>query len=284
MSNEVILQDGSSWQPQATDEQGLLTELGACLSLSVENIRKAALIVQRYAALGFSKERLKSAVPPSILRSLDRIAQGTMLPETFMMLNGKIQESVSLLPVETQKRLCEGEPVEVHQPNGDVLRIPVDKLTSSQSKQVFSSGAIRGPAEQRKYIRDSFTPVRRRKEAGDEPYEPKSPHEIGDKIRRTSQSLQELLGDESALTTEAISALAKLAARINQLVGPRESGQNVAIAHRIAAYLDTTGPMTPAALSAALKVPEDEVLKLVESNKRQFVTNGKEIALVGQRI
>lgn len=155
MSNEIVASnrtDLMQWASAESDTSKLLDQLRTCLALSIESIRNAAFIVRRLEELGFERSKLESSIPSTILRTLRRIAYGQMIPDTFLKLNGLVQERVGRLPISDQKRLCDGETVKVMLPGGDNLMVSAANLQPEQCRQVFGSGYIRDEAEQISYL------------------------------------------------------------------------------------------------------------------------------------
>lgn len=295
------MQSALAWSPEATDEAGLLNELRICLSLSIENVIKAACIVRRFDELRISTARLEEAVPPQILRSLRLIAHGKLIPEVFIRLNGKVQSMVSMLPVDTQKELLSGKPLVVL--DGDhVVQLPVHELSPRQASQVFRSDFtkvyIRTPEEQQEFLKKSSRTVKsqpvkgkaalvrpsREQDIEEWVVEPKDGC-VNELIRYYSDKLLGVLNKSPEIDPDASLALKMVHARIARSVNLSPVGEaSTGVVSKIIRYLDVNGPSPIASVAEAVGISVAELTESVSANRRRFSTNGRELALVNQRV
>lgn len=304
MSNGELSQVNqlSKWEPSGTDEASLLNELRVCLSLSIENVMKAARIVLRFDELEISTARLDVVVPPQILKTLRLIGHGKIIPEVFVRLNGKVQNLVSMLPLGTQKELLGGKPLVVF--DGDqVVQLPVHELSPSQATQVFRSdftkAHIRTPEEQQEYLTRSRRPDKssptkgktsparpnreREQEIEDVLVEPKNGC-ANELIRYHCDKLLVVLNRNPTIDSNTTLSLRMVSARIGQVMASPSRWPSVGtVVGRIVSYLDVNGPTLASSAAMAIGITHAEFMEAVNGSRSRFVVTGKEISLAGHR-
>lgn len=295
-STDVTIYDG-------LDAEALICELRSLLSLSIESILKAAQIVMILDER-FPAEPLDKSIPARVVRFLRMIAHGHMLPEVFVDYHGKTQDIVSMLPIEVQSGLVSGNRLDLWS-DGEVRAVYVDDLTPGQLKQLFRvSGPkafIRDIEEQKEYLRIQSVLVLEssrtyRSNVTELPHgfeerltavREESATSSSEMIKFYSDRLKSILNahPKPTLDSEAVLALKMVVFQVGRVVDLDSHDQSSGcITRRIIGYLEASGPTTPASIGNALGVPEAEVLESIRSSRRLFSTNGKEVALVTQRL
>jgi hypothetical protein len=120
------------------------------LGTSVESMRAAAEI---FAVMESSGDDI-SAIPRHLARILRRISAQTLLPEVAVRLEGCVRQKVELLPLAEQKRLSEpGATISLlPAPDAAPVEVEVQRLDPQQTRQIFGTGIIRTPDEQRLWL------------------------------------------------------------------------------------------------------------------------------------
>jgi hypothetical protein len=133
-----------------TDTKLLVDQLVSCMSVTVQAIKKIALIVRRLDELDFDIESLRL---PNI-GYFRKVADGKMVPELFVSLIGApiVLRKVSNLSILDQKRITEGQPVKVMLHGGDHMMIRVKDMTNEQARQVFAHDHIRNDQQQAAWL------------------------------------------------------------------------------------------------------------------------------------
>lgn len=137
-------EDFDSWEPER-----LRQELVAVLGWTADRLRRLARI---WAALERKGEDL-SALRSGLVYYLPLIASGQVLPEAVVRFAGSqtLLKAVTLLPIEQQRKLADGDSVKVVVKQGDGFThrmLPVHALNYAQLKQVFADRSIRSETEQ----------------------------------------------------------------------------------------------------------------------------------------
>lgn len=98
-----------------------------------------------------------SLIPRSLARKLRALYRGSVLPDVFIHLDGRLCSCVASLPIPQQRAMLADEPVQLLTTAGDTLNMPPSKLTAFQVRQVFGHGHIRDAAEQRAWLESEHT-------------------------------------------------------------------------------------------------------------------------------
>jgi hypothetical protein len=144
-----------------SNPQVLVTELTACMAVTVQAIVKIGAIIRRLDELGFDIESLRL---PN-LSYFRKVAHGQMVPELFVSLIGApiVLRKVANLPLFDQQRISDGKPVKVILPGGDHMMIRVEDMTREQAQQVFASDYIRSDSQQAAWLVEKSQVVGSRK-------------------------------------------------------------------------------------------------------------------------
>lgn len=93
-------------------------------------------------------------IPERVWGQFEAIGRKQVDPRLLLGDGGPHRERIKRLPYTAQKRVLEGEPVELLVGESDVLKADVRALTQDQAAQVFAGDHIRTPAEQKTWLLD----------------------------------------------------------------------------------------------------------------------------------
>ncbi len=85
---------------------------------------------------------------------LEAIGRHQVHPRLLISDGIPYREQIKRLPYAQQKRVLEGEPVELLVNENDTLRVDVRSMTSEQAKQVFCGDHLRTTSEQKAWLAD----------------------------------------------------------------------------------------------------------------------------------
>lgn len=121
--------------------------LKACMDLTAEAIRRAALIVKVMDEQDFDL----SEMPQKYINALRKVAANQLLPQFMLECSTTVLNALSTLPKSVQEKLLKQKAVEVLTDSGETLRVPLPNLQASQVKQVIRDGVVQDAAGQRAY-------------------------------------------------------------------------------------------------------------------------------------
>ena len=200
-SLDIATIDQPSAELLALDSRQLRQELVRSLSLSVEHLVRAAIIVRILEERG---ETVEDEANQSLVSWLRRIAYGQLAPEAVIRFAGKpgMVNSISSLPLPDQRLVASGKPVAlvVRRENNTFDERMVDPLylSRSQFSQVFARGRIRTAAEQILFLESEPAEV-----------EPSKPKKVG-KLRPDPKRGGIVIGKTFAPVADILGALAQL--------------------------------------------------------------------------
>jgi hypothetical protein len=124
----------------------LKAELSRELSLTAERLMRCAQLWVVLRGRGEDLSDLKEAFALYI----PQIAAGTVLPAVVVTFSGRpgVLRKLARLAIDDQKRILNGEPVDVVTRPGEVRRFPISKLTPRLVNLVVGDGVIRDATEQ----------------------------------------------------------------------------------------------------------------------------------------
>lgn len=124
-----------------------------CMGDIINSVVEVAMIfVARVEA-----KRDTSYVPGWLSVYLYKLASGQMLPETFSNFEGPARRAISVLPLNEQKALAEGQRVSlvvIHEGKTEILKVKPNDMQPIQVTQVFHRGHIRSDPEQVTWIKE----------------------------------------------------------------------------------------------------------------------------------
>lgn len=147
-SEDVELAEMQSWT-EARRKQ----ELGECLRMTAQTLQRAARILAVMEAAG----DYISDIPAAFVAFMRRIRAGQMLAETYLQFDGSTRVKVASLPLPDQRRLTEGDTVDLvvlREGKTEILKMDPRCLQPKQLKQVFDRDHIRSHTEQVAWLED----------------------------------------------------------------------------------------------------------------------------------
>lgn len=183
----------------------LRAELARGLTLTADTLTRLGSI---WAELERRGEDL-SALRTGLARTLPLIAAGRLAAEAVVAFAGRasVLRALEGVPLERQRRLAAGEPVEVIDaatPDG-ALSLPLSALPAAALRLVFADGEVRTPQQQRLSLRPR---PRRPREEGERRYRPRYDRATGlVHVGRMAVRLADLLAELSAAAGPELPAL-----------------------------------------------------------------------------
>lgn len=132
---------------RAMDTEALREELYNAIGITVRAIKHVAAIWTELEARGEDLSDVRFALA-SYMRP---VQSGRLLPEAVAQLAGRRRtlDLVATLPVDDQRRLIEGQAVEVVKGQDETVEKNLDQMTFSETAAVIRDGMIRTVDEQR---------------------------------------------------------------------------------------------------------------------------------------
>ncbi len=96
---------------------------------------------------------------------LQRVGDGSVIPEVYLRFQHKVgvMKRLSMLPLAEQKRLVDGDPIEVADLSHDGINtrmVPVNEIDGKLSRQVFEGCRIRTPEQQARWLKKQEAKLR----------------------------------------------------------------------------------------------------------------------------
>ena len=155
--NEIATLDRPSSELVA-EWPGYVVAFQNALTAAQDGLATAAGIY--VAAIDEDPERAKefrAALPTfseTVWSSFEKIGRKQVDPRVLFGDGGPHRARIKQLPYTTQKRLLDGEPVELLVSEGDVLKVDARSVTSDQAAQLFAGDHVRSTAEQKTWVLD----------------------------------------------------------------------------------------------------------------------------------
>lgn len=143
--SEITKYEGAALAGASADE--LRAELGRAIGITARAIQYVATIWAELERRGEDLSDVRFA-----LRDYMRdVAEGRLLPEAVANLAGRRRTlaAVATLPVDEQRRLIDGAPVELARPDGGAERKTIADMTLAEVSLVIRDGAVRPVEAQR---------------------------------------------------------------------------------------------------------------------------------------
>jgi len=99
----------------------------------------------------FIHKELEHIIPKSAWAGMEQAGRGTLDRRLTFNRGGKNAKYIKKLQLSDQKRILDGDKVELLTTNGDTLLVSPLSVNKEQAEQLFDGGDIRTPDEQRVY-------------------------------------------------------------------------------------------------------------------------------------